>query len=145
MGKTRERQSEMNEKKKERSQHLQWSRLLRMRCPYCGQTPLMASWFQFQRGCRDCDFRFEREIGYFTGASWMVMFPIVALVGFAMAAVLLVLVPHLDGLVVAAICSVAMVGVGILVMPLSMALWLYIDHGIHPLNEDDTYDKELVN
>lgn len=75
----------------------------------------------------------------------MVMFPIVALIGFAMAATLLILMPHLDALVVAAICSIAMVGVGILVMPFSMALWLYADHAIHPLNEDDTYDKELVN
>jgi uncharacterized protein (DUF983 family) len=128
-----------------RGQAVQWRHLLRMRCPYCGETPLMAHWFQFQHGCQCCDYRYEREIGYFTGASWMVMFPIVALVGFAMAAALLIFVPHLDALVVAAICSVAMVGVGVLIMPLSMALWLYGDHAIHPLNPDDRYDKELVN
>ena len=128
-----------------RNLKLQWGRLLRMRCPYCGNTPLMTTWFQFQRGCRPCNYRFERELGYFTGASWMVMFPMVALVGFIMAAALLVLFPHLDALLVAALCSIAMIGMGVGVMPLSMALWLYIDHVIHPLHSDDTYDKELIN
>jgi len=131
--------------KKDGTQKPHWKWFLRMRCPYCGKTPLMASWFRFKQGCRPCDFRYEREIGYFMGASWMVTFPLVSLIAFIMAALLLIYFPDVNGLLVAAICSVTMIAVGILVTPFAMGLWLYLEHGLHPLDQDDGYDKELVN
>src|SRR5690348_4955994 len=79
--------------------------IFKLKCPYCARTPLRApgSWFTFGPGCRECNYSYEREIGYFSGASWMVSFTVVSLLGFAVAALLLYLLPDIDALWIAAI------------------------------------------
>lgn len=114
---------------------------LRLRCPYCGETTLRQgrSWFVFDRGCQRCDYAYEREVGYFTGASWLVNFPVVGVTSFVFAAILLALYPDWDALVIAIVASVFILILGILFTPFSMALWMYFEHSFHPLDEDDKY------
>ncbi|MEY4631208.1 MAG: hypothetical protein RIQ81_1328 [Pseudomonadota bacterium] len=115
--------------------------LLKLRCPYCGVTPLRSgtSWFNFAEGCPVCDYRFEREPGYFTGASWMVNYTASALFGLSMGAAIMVFLPDLDGLIVAAVVSLFLIGFGLWFIPYSMALWLGFDHLIHPLNPEERF------
>jgi len=115
--------------------------LLRLRCPYCGFTPLQAngSWFYFGQGCKTCDYVYEREPGYFTGASWMVNYAVSAVFGCSMGALLLFKLPDLDALWVASIVSVFLIAFGMWFIPYSMAIWLGFDHLIHPLTPADRY------
>jgi uncharacterized protein (DUF983 family) len=41
---------------------------VRMRCPRCGSGGIFASFFELHETCPSCDFRFEREEGYWLGA-----------------------------------------------------------------------------
>ncbi len=44
-------------------------RALRLRCPHCGQAPVLISWGKIHERCSHCHFRFERSSdSYFTGA-----------------------------------------------------------------------------
>ncbi len=115
--------------------------LFRLRCPYCGSTPLRAdgSWFYFRPGCKICDYVYEREPGYFTGASWMINYAALAGSGCMLGALLLVLLPNLDALWVAALVSVFLIIFGMWFIPYSMALWLGFDHLLHPLTQADRY------
>lgn len=114
---------------------------LRLKCPYCGQTPLLrrGSWFVFDDGCQRCDYSFERENGYYTGASWLVNFPMIGLTGFALAAVLLYFMQDADPLVIALITSIYMISFGAWFTPFSMAIWLYGEHRLHPRDHEDRY------
>ena len=116
---------------------------LRLRCPYCGVTPLRrpGSWFNFAQGCESCDFRFERELGYYAGASWMVNFPVIGVSGFALAGLLLFLMKDSDPMVIAVITSVYMLVFGAWFTPFSMAIWLFVEHRLHPLDADDHFAK----
>jgi uncharacterized protein (DUF983 family) len=44
------------------------ARALRLRCPWCGEGSLFASWFTMRESCPACRLFLEREEGYFTGA-----------------------------------------------------------------------------
>lgn len=115
---------------------------LRFRCPYCAETPLRTGWFVFAHGCRTCDYTFERELGYFTGASWMIAFPTVSIAGFAMAALLLIFAKGLDWMLVVGMTSVSMIAFGAWFAPYSMAFWLWLEHRLHPLNPDDKFQPQ---
>lgn len=82
---------------------------------------------------------FEREEGYYTGASWMVTFPAVGLLGFGMAGFMLGFVPSLDWMLVVTVTSVAMIAFGAWFTPYSFASWLWMEHRLHPLNVDDRF------
>ena len=44
---------------------------LRLRCPRCGAKTLFRKGFAMHERCRGCDYRFEREQGYFVGAMYV--------------------------------------------------------------------------
>jgi uncharacterized protein (DUF983 family) len=131
--------------KKDGKEKPQFRYLFRFVCPYCGVSPLCKTWFTFQHGCLPCNYRFERELGYYTGASWMVTFPLVSLASFFVAALLMWQFPNLSSLWVASTVSIFMLLLGVLITPLCMAIWLYVDHWLHPLHDGDDYNKELLN
>jgi len=110
---------------------------LRLRCLYCGQTPLRKerSWFEFGAGCSSCDYKYEREEGYYTGASWMVGFTVTSLVGMIVAALVFYLYPDADAMVIAAAASFSLLLFGMWFFPYSQALWMYFDHTVHPLDK----------
>ena len=120
--------------------------LMRLHCPYCGSTPLRikGSWFYFRTGCKVCDYVYEREPGYFTGASWMVSYAALALFGCGFGALLLYRLPDLDAMWIAAIVSVFLIVFGLWFVPYSMAIWLGFDHIVHPLTPEDRYVEKKV-
>jgi uncharacterized protein (DUF983 family) len=116
---------------------------LKLQCPYCGQTPLQKSWLAFAQGCPKCQYAFEREVGYYTGASQMVLFP--AVIGFGIICGVMGYSFGLKGLWLAAISSIAMVVSALVFFPWSQALWLLMDHFFHPLNKDDIESWRKLN
>ena len=59
--------------------------------------------------------------------------------GCMLGALLLVLLPNLDALWVAALVSVFLIIFGMWFIPYSMAFWLGFDHLLHPLTKADRY------
>ena len=43
----------------------------RLICPRCSQGCVFAGWFKMQTTCTRCNFRFEREQGYYVGAMYI--------------------------------------------------------------------------
>jgi hypothetical protein len=121
--------------------------LLRLRCPYCGKTPLRkgGSWFVFASGCPTCDYMFEREVGYYAGASWLVNFPVVSLSGFVLAGLLVAFAKTLSSEMIAVIACCYMLLFGAWFTPYSMAIWMFGEHLLHPLNADDQYSKSRLS
>ena len=112
---------------------------LRLRCPHCGVTPLRTagSWFTFRDECPRCAYRILRETGYFTGAAWVMTYTAASLAGIATGAALLWQKPEVDSLVLAAMASVVAAVTAFLFMPFGKALWIWLDHVLHPLEERD--------
>ena len=112
---------------------------LRLKCPYCGVTPLRAkgSWFQFAEGCPRCNYKFERELGYYSGASWMVNFPVTATLAVVVGGFFVWFFPNLSGEILAAFTSVIFLAFGVWFTPFSMAIWIYWEHSLHALRHED--------
>ena len=47
------------------------SRALRLRCPRCGHGKLFTGWFTMPQRCSGCNFKFERDPGYFLGSTYL--------------------------------------------------------------------------
>ncbi len=46
-------------------------RALRLRCPLCGEGKLFSGWFTMLANCKSCGLRYQREPGYYLGASYV--------------------------------------------------------------------------
>ena len=108
---------------------------LRLRCPHCGETPLLqtGSWLTFRHGCEPCGYVFEREEGYFTGASWVVNYLVSGVSGAAVAAVLLWRAPAVALEAVIGVAAAVGIGIAVAFFPVAKAIWLWADHVLHPL------------
>ncbi len=112
--------------------------VLRLHCPYCCEESLRAasSWFEFKEVCPRCHYKIERENGYFTGASWMINFPVTASLAF-----LLVIWLYQAGgwgsMSIAGIAAFFTFAFGLWFFPFSQSLWLYIEHRLRPLEAED--------
>jgi uncharacterized protein (DUF983 family) len=47
------------------------ARVVRLRCPRCGESPLFAGPFTMHEDCAACGLRYEQEPGYFVGAIYL--------------------------------------------------------------------------
>lgn len=47
------------------------ARALRLRCPRCGDSRMFRRWYSMHSRCDCCQFRFEREPGYYLGATYV--------------------------------------------------------------------------
>lgn len=115
---------------------------LLLKCPYCGEHELRqrGSWFEFQSGCPRCSYRYEREEGYFTSASWMISFPTTATLAVVLAVVLMISDFGLSAMNISALLAALITGCGLLSFPYAQAIWMVIDHRIHPLSSEDYWD-----
>lgn len=116
---------------------------LRLRCPHCGKSPLLnqGSFVTFAKGCEPCQYRYEREVGYFSGASWMMNYAFATLM--AMSAGGYMVWKHSDAgdFLVAGIPALFGGVSAFLFIPFGRALWLWMDHKLHPLTEADDISK----
>lgn len=110
-----------------------------LRCPYCCETALQkkGSWFKFQEGCSKCQLLFEREEGYFLGAAWMINYPLIGVTLMLIGAGLFMLFPEGTPMQYASALSVAAVVGGLLFFPFGRSIWMYFDHLLHPMTEED--------
>ena len=122
-----------------------FSLAMKLSCPYCGQEPLLKdkSRFHFREGCLQCDYIFEREVGYYSGASQLINFPLVAVLAFVLAAGLMLLFPQLDLTYVILCAGSVMIAFGVFFMPYSMAVWMVFDHKFSPLMDKDRLSKQI--
>jgi len=108
---------------------------IRLLCPRCGRAPLFLGLFTMLPACAVCDFRFEREQGYFVGAIYLnyAATALLALSGYF----------ALDALARPSVGQqVALWGAFCVVFPLwwfrySKSLWLAIDYVLDPEGAPD--------
>ena len=110
----------------------------RLQCPYCLDSSLRkpGSWFEFQEGCPRCQYRYEREDGYFTGAPWMITYPIMGI------SMLVIVTSFAEKLGIGSLKFISLIAGVFVVMsiglyPYSRAIWMVFDHLIHPLQDKD--------
>ena len=109
-----------------------FGRALRRRCPYCGGGGLFRAWgwFDLREVCPTCGTRFEREHGYFLGATALnLVIPEFAAFGI-LVAFWLTGDRSLLALEVAAL--VPMLLLPVLFFPWSRTLWMALDLQLHP-------------
>lgn len=95
-----------------------------------------SSRFVFAEGCPHCNYRYEREAGYFTGASWLICFPLISLLAFLSVAGLM-LATDFTVVSVIALGSIFSLLLSIASFPYCMAVWMYFEHSFRPLQKDD--------
>jgi hypothetical protein len=94
--------------------------------------------FKFGLGCETCDYSFVRNESYYSGANQLICFPIAGTVGLILAA-LLYAYTDLSIYWIAGGSFLAM-SLGIIAFwPLSLALWLWMEHFFNPITGDDKY------
>jgi uncharacterized protein (DUF983 family) len=123
------------------------SSLLALRCPHCNESKLLKpkSWFEFEPGCTRCNYRYEREEGYFWGAPWMINYPISAAAAIFLG-IELKQSFGLSSLKLASAISLVTIALAVAIYPHARALWMIGDHMFHPLSEKDRLsdDKPLA-
>lgn len=111
----------------------------KLKCPYCLRSPLLKqnSWFEFREGCPTCQYRYDREPGYFWGAPWMINYPITGIFTLFLLYTFYRADNRLHVLWIATIVSAAAIIFAVLFYPFARAIWLVGDHWLHPLTEED--------
>jgi len=113
--------------------------VLKLRCVLCGEEPLQkkGSWLIFRQGCPRCDYNYEREAGYFSGASWVIGYTFLVITVMIPMISLVILLPEINYLIIVGIGSLFAVFLGLLFSPFSKSLWMYLDHLFHPLKPEE--------
>lgn len=107
---------------------------LRQRCPVCGRGKIFSGIFQTYEHCLVCQFGFEREPGYYTGAialNLAITELLIAAIAVPLAAseTLSILALVLLGLVLTVL-------VPLLLYRPTKSLWMAVDHFLHPVAEE---------
>ena len=107
---------------------------LLLRCPNCGGTKVLQSWFKLQHRCRKCGIRLDRgeSDDYFLGGMFFnivlaeILFAIVLLV------VVVVMWPNVPWAGVEYSLIIAMIAAPIVLYPVSRLMWLALDLLLRP-------------
>ncbi len=112
---------------------------LRLKCVHCGRSPLLknGSFVTFEDGCPNCNYRYEREIGYFSGASWMMNYTFAALMAMLSGAYMVWKHSDAGDFVVAGVPAFLGGSAAFLFIPWGRSLWMWFDHMAHPLTDAD--------
>lgn len=112
---------------------------LRLKCLYCGQVSLLkpGNPLAFNEGCTSCNYKYEREVGYFSGASWMITYSVAGLVAMIAGAYMVWKHSDLGDLVVAGVPALLGAVIALVFIPFGRSIWMYIDHFFHPLTDAD--------
>ena len=114
-----------------------WALLLR--CPTCGKTPLLKKGvtIKFRKGCPHCNYKFEREPGYFWGQAMMISYPIIGMGLFVTGVTLKSFFPEIGSYMFATILTLLAIPVSVILNPHSRVCWMLLDLYLNPLNEND--------
>src|SRR5438552_414069 len=111
---------------------------LLLRCPYCGKGKLFRKGFTMYERCPVCDWRFEREEGYWTGAMAINITVTVLLT-------VIVVVPLAIVLAATQVSLILFLIIGLplpVILPLlffrhARSLWMSIDFMINPVEPEE--------
>jgi uncharacterized protein (DUF983 family) len=106
---------------------------LRQRCPVCGKGKIFQGFFKTYERCPVCNFTFEREPGYYTGAiaiNLVVTELVIVAVAVPLAASQAVSIP-----VMILLGATLPVLLPLLCFRPAKGLWISFDHIIHPLDD----------
>lgn len=122
-----------------RRPRLKFLPVLFLRCPYCGRSRLQkpGCFIEFGEGCVPCNYKYTREIGYFAGAAQMLNYGFAAVTAMGAGAFMVWKYSDAGDFVVAGIPAAFAGILSFLFIPWGRALWLWMDHATHPLNNDD--------
>ncbi len=110
---------------------------LRQRCPVCGRGKIFSGWIKTYERCSVCNFAFERESGYYSGAmavNLVVSELLIAAIAVPLAASQSVSVTTLIALGVTLPFLLP-----VLFYRPTKSLWMSVDHFFHPVNSEDVW------
>ena len=113
------------------------TRVLKLRCPRCGQGKLFRSFFLRAEQCEHCEWRYEREEGYWVGGSEVHMFASYGLSVVIFMPLLIVLGPTPT---VQACAILGHIACSLLMFRYSRSIFIGIDYFLDPgppASEDD--------
>jgi uncharacterized protein (DUF983 family) len=120
---------------------------LTKRCPACGSRHLFETWFRMKERCPGCDYKFEREEGFFLGAytinlaiaeGLLLVLAIVPLI------VLLDSNPDMSVWPIAIVGLVAAVVAPLFFYPFSRTIWSAVDLVLRPPERSEPADRHHV-
>jgi len=113
-------------------------RALRLRCPHCGQAPVLISWGKIHERCAHCHFRFERSSdSYFTGAMFFNLITAEFLFAVGMGSAIVAMWPDInwDYITYGAVGGMAITP--IVLYPFSKVLYLTVDTFMRPVRPEE--------
>jgi uncharacterized protein (DUF983 family) len=107
---------------------------LRQRCPVCGRGKVFSGWFKTYERCPVCNFAYEREPGYYSGAMAVNL----------VVSELLIVVIAIPLAISQSVSLVILIALGVtlpFLLPLlfyrpTKCLWMSLDHFLHPVNSE---------
>jgi len=112
------------------------------RCPVCGGGDLFPSWFEMRDRCPSCRLRLDRaEHDFWTGAWMLNLVGVEAVFVLIMAGVIVALWPNVPWNAVTWVGVLGMLGLPLLLFPVSRTLWLALDLVFQPPRETDFADQ----
>lgn len=107
---------------------------LLLRCPNCGGTKVLRSWFKLQHRCRKCGIRLDRgeSDDYFLGGMFFNIVLAEILFALVLLVVVIVMWPNVPWAGVEYSLIIAMIAAPIVLYPVSRLMWLALDLLLRP-------------
>jgi uncharacterized protein (DUF983 family) len=107
---------------------------LRQRCPVCGRGKVFSGWFKTYERCPVCNFAYEREPGYYSGA--MAVNLVVSELLIAAIAIPLAASQSVSVVILIALGATLPFLLPLLFYRPTKCLWMSLDHFLHPVNSE---------
>jgi len=114
------------------------SRALRLRCPHCGEGRVLKSFNAVHDRCAACSFRYCRsDDDYFSGAMFFGMMIGETLAVLAIGAAIWITYPNVPWSFLQYAIPIVLLGVMIMLFPISRVVWLAIDVMLRPVEASE--------
>ena len=121
------------------------SRAARLRCPHCGKGHVLKGFNGVHDRCAGCNFRFSRsDDDYFSGAMFFGMLIGETLAVLAIGAAIWATYPNVPWSVLQYAIPVVLLGVMVLLFPVSRVVWLAIDVLLRPVERSELVDAGVL-
>ena len=114
------------------------SRAARLRCPNCGKGHVLKGFNEVQERCASCDFRFARsDDDYFSGAMFFGLMIGETMAVLVIGAFIWITYPNVPWTFMQFAIPVILLGVMIVLFPVSRVVWLAIDVLLRPVEPSE--------